>query len=72
MSEKFSARNRIKCKITNVDKSDLLGKIQLSTLENSIVTVVITKDALEKFNITIGDEIKVICKPTVVMIENIK
>ncbi|MHA1784825.1 MAG: TOBE domain-containing protein [Candidatus Helarchaeota archaeon] len=72
MSEKLSARNRIKCKITNVDKSDLLGKIQLSTLENSIVTVVITKDALEKFNITIGDEIKVICKPTVVMIENIK
>jgi len=36
------------------------------------MTAVITRDALEKFGIKVGDEIKVISKPSVVMIENIK
>jgi len=36
------------------------------------MTAVITRDALEKFDIKIGDEIKVISKPSVVMIENLE
>lgn len=70
MSKKLSARNRIKCKIDKINKTDLLGEIQLISMEESIITAVITRDALEKYNIKKSDNIKVITKPTVVMIEN--
>ena len=72
MTEKLSARNRIKCKIDKINKTDLLGEIQLISFEDSIITAVITRDALDKFDIKKGDDIKVITQPTVVMIENLE
>ena len=72
MSKKLSARNRIKCKIEKINKTDLLGEVQLISIEDSVMTAVITRDALEKFNIKKGDSIKVVTKPIVVMIENIE
>ncbi|NHI92494.1 MAG: hypothetical protein EAX96_08315 [Candidatus Lokiarchaeota archaeon] len=71
MSEKLSARNRIKCKIEGINKTDLLGEIHLISEEEAIMTAVITRDALEKFNIKKDDDIKVISRPIVVMIENL-
>ncbi len=72
MSKKLSARNRIKSKIININTTELLGEIELISIEKCVVTAVITRDALEKFKIKIGDEITVISKPSVVMIENLE
>jgi molybdopterin-binding protein len=58
---KISLRNRMQCKVLNVERGELLSTIKLQFQEYSI-TSAITIRAVDSLQITIGDEIEALVK----------
>jgi len=67
---KISARNIIPAKITVVEDKGLIVLIRVQSKEPAIVTAVITREAAEQMKIKKNDSVKVVIKPTEVMIKN--
>jgi len=67
---KISARNIISAKITVVEDKGLIVLIRVQSKEPAIVTAVITREAAEQMKIKKNDSVKVVIKPTEVMIKN--
>lgn len=65
---KLSARNRLKGKVTAVEKGIITAKVKIEIKVPAVVTSVITKEAVEDLDVKVGDEVEVIVKSTEVMI----
>ena len=65
---KISARNRLKGKVVSVEKDGVTAKVKIDVTGPSIVTAVITKEAVEDLNIKVGDIVEAIVKATEVII----
>jgi molybdate transport system regulatory protein len=65
---KISARNRLKGKVTAVEKDVINGKVKIEIKVPAIITAVITKEAIEDLDIKVGDEVEAIIKSSEVMI----
>ncbi|KKG11397.1 molybdenum-binding protein [Methanosarcina sp. 2.H.T.1A.6] len=64
---KFSARNKLPGRVLEVEKSGLVSKITIE-LEPSVLTSVVTEEAVEKLDIKPGDRIYAVIKSTEVMV----
>jgi molybdate transport system regulatory protein len=67
VSLKLSARNQLPGKVLEVEKGELVCKIKIK-IEPSIITSVITEEAVEKLDIKPGDRIYAVIKSTEVMV----
>jgi molybdate transport system regulatory protein len=65
---KISARNRLKGKVTQVEKNGLMAKVRVEITVPAIVTAMISKEAVEDLGIKVGDQVEAIVKATEVMI----
>jgi len=65
---KISARNRLKGKVVSVEKDGITAKVKVEVTAPSVVTAVITKEAVEDLNIKVGDVVEAIVKATEVII----
>ena len=70
ISFKLSARNQLPGKVLEVEKSGLVSKITIE-MEPSIITSVVTEEAVEKLDIKPGDRIYAVIKSTEVMVAKI-
>ncbi len=64
---KLSARNQLPGKVLKVEKGGLVCKITIE-MEPSIITSVVTEEAVEKLDIKPGDRIYAVIKSTEVMV----
>ncbi len=64
---KISARNRLPGKVLDVEKGGLVSKITI-VMEPSILTSVVTEEAVEQLDIKPGDRIYAVIKSTEVMV----
>ena len=67
---KISARNKILGKIKALEDKGLIFIIRVQPHESAIITAVITREAAEQMKIKKNDLVKVVVKPTEVMIKN--
>jgi molybdate transport system regulatory protein len=65
---KISARNRLKGKVTQVEKNGLMAKVRVEITVPATVTAMISKEAVEDLGIKVGDQVEAIVKATEVMI----
>ena len=65
---KISARNRLKGKVTHVEKDGLMAKVKVEITLPATVTAMISKEAAEDLGIKVGDQVEAIVKATEVMI----
>jgi molybdate transport system regulatory protein len=65
---KISARNRLKGKVTHVEKNGLMAKVKVEITVPVTVTALISKEAAEDLGIKVGDQVEAIVKATEVMI----
>jgi molybdate transport system regulatory protein len=65
---KLSARNRLKGKVTAVEKGVITAKVKIQIKVPATVTAVITKEAVEDLDLKVGDEVEAIVKSTEVII----
>lgn len=64
---KLSARNKLPGKVIDVEKSGLVSKITIE-IEPSVLTSVVTEEAVDKLDIKPGDRIYAVIKSTEVMV----
>lgn len=67
---KISARNNIPSKIRKLNDLGLIFVVRMVSIEPTVVTAVITKEAADQMKIEKNDTVKVVVKPTEVMIKN--
>lgn len=67
VSFKLSARNQLPGKVLEVEKSGIVCKITIE-MEPSVITSVVTEEAVEKLDIKPGDRIYAVIKSTEVMV----
>ena len=65
---KISARNRLKGKVTHVEKNGLMAKVKVEIAVPVTVTSMISKEAAEDLGIMVGDQVQAIVKATEVII----
>lgn len=65
---KLSARNKLKAKITKVDKGPVTASVKMTVTLPATVTSIISKEAAEDLDLREGDEVEAIIKSTEVMI----
>ena len=65
---KISARNRLKGKVKTVEKGDVTAKVKIDITTPTVVTALISREAVEELNIKVGDEVEAVIKATEVMI----
>ncbi|MEM2112509.1 MAG: TOBE domain-containing protein [Candidatus Bathyarchaeia archaeon] len=65
---KISARNRLKGVVKEVEKDKIVAKVKVEIEAPTVVTALISKEAVEELDIKPGDHVKAIVKATEVMI----
>lgn len=65
---KISARNRLKGKVISVEKDQINGKVKIEIKAPSVITAVITREAIEDLDIKVGDEVEAIIKSSEVIV----
>lgn len=65
---KLSARNRIRAKITGIEKGDITSRVKLVSANPVSLTSIISKEAVEDLGLQEGDEVEAIIKSTEVMV----
>jgi len=65
---KISARNRLKGKVKAVEKGDVTAKVKIEITTPTLVTALISREAVEELDIKVGDEVEAVIKATEVMI----
>jgi molybdate transport system regulatory protein len=71
LSGKISMRNRMMCKVLQVERGELLSKITLQFQKNSIVSAITTR-AADALQIAAGDEIEALVKANEISLVNLK
>ncbi len=69
---KISARNRIRGRITSIEKGDVAAVVKIEIETPCTITSFITREAVEDLNIKEGDIVKAVIKSTEVMISKDK
>lgn len=67
ISFKLSARNKLPGKVINIEKNGVVSKLTIE-IEPSVLTSVVTKEAVEELDIKPGDRIYAVIKSTEVMV----
>ncbi len=67
-SFKLSARNRLKVKVTNVQKGDVTASLKMTVSNPAVLTSIISREAVEDLDLKAGDEVLAIIKSTEVII----
>jgi molybdate transport system regulatory protein len=67
-SYKLSARNRLRARITNVEKGSITAKVEMMMLEPAALTSIISNDSVDDLDLKEGDEVEAIVKSTEVII----
>jgi len=65
---KISARNRLRGRVKAVEKGDITAKVKIEITTPTLVTALISREAVEELDIKVGDEVKAVIKATEVMI----
>ncbi|MCW4007549.1 MAG: TOBE domain-containing protein [Candidatus Bathyarchaeota archaeon] len=65
---KISARNRLKGKVTAVEKDAITAKVKVEITMPATITALISREAVEDLDIKVGDEVEAVVKATEVMI----
>jgi len=67
VSFKLSARNKLPGKVIDIEKNGLVSKLTIE-IEPSVLTSIVTEEAVEKLDIKPGDRIYAVIKSTEVMV----
>jgi len=65
---KISARNRFKGRVVAVEKDAITAKVKVEVKEPTLITALISREAVEDLDIKVGDSVEAIVKATEVMI----
>ncbi len=65
---RISARNQLKGKVVAVEKDEITAKVKVEVKTPTIVTALISREAVEDLDIKVGDEVEAVVKATEVMI----
>jgi len=65
---KLSARNRVRVKITRIEKGDITSMIKMTAADPVALTSIISNEAVEDLGLQEGDEVQAIIKSTEVMV----
>lgn len=65
---KISARNQLQGRIVSVEKDGITGKVKIELEAPTVITAVITKEAVEDLDLKVGDKVQAIVKSTEVMV----
>ena len=65
---KISARNRLKGKVSAIEKEALTAKIKVEIRVPTVVTALISREAADELDIKVGDDVEAVIKATEVMI----
>lgn len=65
---KISARNHLKGKVTHVEKSGIMALVKIKVTEPTLVTALVSREAVEDLKIKVGDDVEAVVKATEVMI----
>lgn len=65
---KISARNQFKGRVVAVEKDEIMAKVKVEVKMPTIVTALISREAVEDLDIKVGDEVEAVVKATEVMI----
>lgn len=65
---KLSARNRLKAKITKVEKGPITASVKMTVTAPAKLTAIISKEAVEDLDLKEGDAVEAIIKSTEVII----
>lgn len=65
---KLSARNQLKGKIISVEKGIITAKVKVEIMAPTVITSVITKEAVEELDLKVGDEVAAVIKSTEIMV----
>jgi molybdate transport system regulatory protein len=65
---KLSARNKVKAKITKLEKGPITASVKMRVLLPATLTSIISKEAVEDLGLKEGDEVEAIIKSTEVII----
>ncbi len=68
VSLKISARNRLKGKVVAVERDGITAKVRVEVKTPTIVTALISREAVEDLDVKVGDEVEAVVKATEVMI----
>lgn len=67
ISFKLSARNKLLGRVVKVEKGDIVSKVKLE-VDPSVLTSIVTSEAVERLDVKEGDELFAIIKSTEVML----
>ncbi len=65
---KLSARNRLRAKVTKVEKGQITASVKMTVSAPAKLTAIISKEAIEDLDLKEGDEVEAIIKSTEVII----
>ena len=65
---KISARNRLKGIVRDVEKGKVASKVKIEISEPTVITALISKEAVEELDIRAGDSVEAVIKATEVMV----
>jgi len=65
---KITARNQLKGKVVSIEKDGITAKVKVEIAAPTVVTAVITKEAVEEVGVKVGDEVNAVIKSTEVII----
>jgi molybdate transport system regulatory protein len=65
---KISARNRLKGVVRGIEKGEVAASVRIEITTPTVITALITKDAVDDLELKIGDEVEAVIKATEVMV----
>ncbi|KYH41041.1 MAG: conserved hypothetical protein, molybdenum transport protein ModE related [Candidatus Bathyarchaeota archaeon B26-2] len=65
---RISARNTLKGIVKEVEKGEITAKVKVEVEAPTLVTALISREAVEELDIKVGDQVKAVIKATEVMI----
>jgi molybdate transport system regulatory protein len=68
---KISARNQLEGTVQKVEKGIVTAKVKIKIEKPTVVTAIISKEAVEELNIKPGDKVNAVIKATEVMVAKV-
>jgi molybdate transport system regulatory protein len=65
---KISARNRLKGVVKRIEKGEVAASVRIEITTPTVITALITRNAVDDLDLVIGDEVEAVIKATEVMV----
>jgi len=65
---KISARNKLKGVVNEIEKGEVAASVRIEIVTPTVITALITTDAVNDLDLKIGDEVEAVIKATEVMV----